>query len=297
MQKIPGYLIASLVCVVLLLGASALAATVRDMLGRTVDVATPARRIVSLIPSVTETLYALDTEGQLVGVTTLCDFPPAAREKPKVGGIVKPSLEAIVTLKPDLVLATTEGNRDTTFQDLEALGLPVYVLSPKRFSGVLGSIRRIASLTGRETAAEALATELRTRAARVSEATSGRPAPRVLYLIWADPVVVPGRDTLITELIRMAGGFSVSEDLAEDWPRLSLEQVVAKAPEVIVFGSHNRVQVENALSRWQEQGIVLPALRSGRVYTVDGDLLHRPGPRVVLGLEALARAIHPGALP
>lgn len=297
MQKIPGYLIASLVCAVLLLGAPALAATVQDMLGRTVDVAAPARRIVSLIPSVTETLYALDTEGQLVGVTTLCDFPPAALEKPKVGGIVKPSLEAILALKPDLVLATTEGNRDTTFQDLEALGLPVYVLSPKRLSGVLDSIRRIGSLTGREAAAEALASELRARAARISEATAGRPAPRVLYLIWADPPVVPGRNTLITELIRMAGGISVSEDAPQDWPRLSLEQLIVQAPEVIVLGSQNTVQVEETLRRWQEQGIMLPALRSGWVHSVDADLLHRPGPRVVLGLEALARAIHPGALP
>lgn len=296
----PGIMIRLLACLVsgvMLLDTPACAKSVRDMLGRAVDIEAPARRIVSLAPSVTETLYALSAEDQLVGITTLCDFPPRAKEKPKVGGILKPSLESIVALRPDLVLATTEGNRDTTVRDLEALGLPVYVLNPKRFSGVLDSIGRIGGLTAREQAAEALARELRTRAARLHDATRGRPAPRVLYLVWADPVIVPGRDTLISELIRMAGGISVSEDAAQDWPRLSLEQVLVKAPQVIVLGSHSTVHAADALSRWREQGIVLPALHSGRVHSVDGDLLHRPGPRIVHGLAALAQAIHPGKLP
>jgi len=273
------------------------AASVRDMLGREVTMPAPPRRIVSLVPSVTETLFAVGGEDRLVGVTTFCDFPPAARQKPKVGGIVNPSLEAIVGLRPDLVLATTEGNRESTVEQLTALGIPTYVVTPKTFSGVLDSILRIGSLSGRLEAAERLVDDLRRRAARVVEATGRRPRARVLYVVWADPLVVPGRATLINDLIGMAGGASVSADEPVEWPRLSLEQVVASAPEVVIFASHSATHVEQALKRWQGQGLTLPAFRTGRVRRVDTDLVHRPGPRIVEGLEALARAIHPGALP
>jgi len=281
----------------LLLAGPAQAFNVLDMLGREVVLAAPPQRIVSLVPSVTEILYALGAEDLLVGVTTLCDFPPAAREKPKVGGIVNPSLEVILSLRPDLALATTEGNRESTVQQLVGLGIPTYVLSPKSFSGILESITRIGQLTGREEAARRLAGDLGRRANRVEGATQGRPRPSVLYLVWADPIVVPGRDTLITDLIRMAGGASVSAEERIEWPRLSLEQVVAKAPDVIIMATHSGPHVDNALRRWREQKILLPAFRTGRVHTVDGNLVHRPGPRIVDGLEALARAIHPGALP
>lgn len=279
-----------------LLVAPSHAFTVRDMLGREVTLAAPPQRIVSLVPSVTEILYALGAEDRLVGVTTFCDFPPAAQQKPKVGGIVNPSLEVIVSLRPDLVLATTEGNRESTIRELTALGVPTYVVSPKNFVGVLDSIARIGQLIGQELAASRIVGDLRRRAGRILEATRDRPRPSVLYLVWADPVVVPGRDTLITDLIRMAGGASVSGEERIEWPRLSLEQVVAKAPEIIIVATHSRGHVEDALRRWREQKILLPAFRSGRIHALDGNLIHRPGPRVIEGLEALARAIHPGAL-
>ena len=283
--------------VLAVLSAPAQVETVRDMVGREVPVPAAPRRIVSLVPSVTEILYALGVDDLLVGVTTLCDFPPAARDKPKVGGIVNPSLEAIAALRPDLVIATTEGNREPTIQQLEAIGIRVYVVSPKSFAGVLESITRIGQLVGRDERAERLGRELRRRGADVALRVEDRPRPNVVYLVWADPVVVPGRDTLITDLIRMAGGTSVSADERIDWPRLSLEQVVAKAPEVIIVGTQNRIHVDDALRRWREQKLLLPALRAGRVHAIDGNLVHRPGPRIVDGLEALARAIHPGALP
>ena len=281
----------------LLLSAPVQAWTVRDMLGREVSLSAPPRRIVSLAPSTTEILYALGAEELLVGVTTFCDFPPAVQHKPKVGGMVDPSLEAIVSLRPDLVIAATEGNRDSTVQQLVGLGIPTYVVSPKSFSGVLESIVRIGKLTEREEAARRVVAELGQRAERVSRAIRGLPTPSVLYLVWADPVIAPGRDTLITDLIRMAGGSSVSADERLEWPRLSLEQIVTTAPEVIIVATHSAAHVDDALRRWREQKILLPAFKSGRIHTIDGNLLHRPGPRIIDGLEALARAIHPGALP
>lgn len=134
--------------VTLLLVLTVEAATVKDMVGRDVLVASSAPRVVSLVPSITETLYTIGAEDQLVGVTTSCDFPAAAAAKPKVGGLVNPSLEAIARLQPDLVLATTEGNRETTIQQLDALGIPTYVVRPNTFDGVLESIARLGRLTG-----------------------------------------------------------------------------------------------------------------------------------------------------
>ncbi len=283
-------------CLLLLVDPAG-AFTVRDMLGREVALHAPPQRIVSLTPSITETLYALGAEDLLVGVTTFCDFPPAAQQKPKVGGMVNPSLEVILSLQPDLVLATTEGNRESTIRQLDELRVPTYVVSPKNFAGVLESITRIGQLIGREAAARRVAGDLRHRADKVLAAIRGRPRPSVLYLVWADPVIAPGSHTLITELIRMAGGASVSADQRIEWPRLSLEQVVAKAPEVIIVATHSSNHVDDALRRWREQKLLLPALKAGRVHTIDGNLVHRPGPRIAEGLEALVQAIHPGALP
>lgn len=276
------------------LGTVAGATTVKDMLGRDVPLRSTTARIVSLVPSVTETLYAIGADPLLVGVTTFCDFPPAATGKAKVGGLVNPSLEAIASLRPDLVIATTEGNRETTIQQLEAVGLPVYVVRPKTFDTVLDTIVRLGRLTGREADAERLTAEMKRRAARVVDAVKGRARPRVLYVVWTDPLVVPGRDTLLTELIAMAGGESVSAREAIEWPRLSLEYAVTMAPEVVVTGAHTQARLDEALRRWRAQNVVLPA---SRIHGVSPDLLHRPGPRIVDGLEALARAIHPGALP
>ena len=267
------------------------------MTGREVVLNGPPKRIVSLAPSLTEIIYTLGAQEVLVGVTTFCDYPPEAVKKHKVGGMVNPSLEGIVTLRPDLVLATTEGNRDETIHQLAALGIPTYVVSPKSFTGVLESITRIGLLAGREETARRVVANLSARRDRVAEATRDQPRPSVLYLVWAEPVIVPGRDTLITDLIRMAGGASISGEERVPWPRLSLEQVVAKAPEVIITATHNVVHVDDALRRWREQKILLPAFKAGRVYSIDGDLVHRPGPRIVDGLESLARVIHPGAIP
>jgi len=269
----------------------------KDMAGLQVSLERPPARIVSLAPSLTETIYALGAQESLVGVTTLCDYPPEARRKAKVGGMVNPSLEAILRLRPDLVLATTEGNRGETIAELTRLGVPTYVVSPKSLAGVLESVRRIGELIGREETAGRVVADLARRRDRIVEATRGRPTPTVLYLVWADPAIVPGRDTLIADLIHLAGGASVSAEERIDWPRLSLEEIVARAPEVIITPIHNVAHVDDGLRRWREQKIFVPALRTGRVHAVDGDLVHRPGPRVVDGLDALARAIHGGALP
>jgi len=272
--------------------APAAALTVTDMLGRPVTLAGAPRRMVSLVPSVTELLFALEAGDRLVGRTDFCDFPPAARRIPSVGGMVAPSLEAIVARGPDLVVATDAGNRHETVARLVQIGIPVYLVHVHRLAEVWELAGRLAGLTGRPAAAPALVAGLQARVRRVEEAVRARPRPRVLYVLWPEPLIVPGREALVTELIGLAGGRSVTAGEPGDYPRFSLEAAVARAPEVIVLARHGSGSGPIPRDPWDRLAS-LPAVRDGRIHPVDGDLLHRYGPRVVDGLERLARVLHP----
>jgi iron complex transport system substrate-binding protein len=270
------------------------AVTTRDMTGRDVTLAASPQRIVSLVPSVTEILYALGAEHLLVGVTDFCDFPPEARRRPKVGGMVAPSLEAIIALRPDLVIATNEGTREDTFTQLSRVGVPVYLVAARHVDDVTSLMRRLGELTGREAAAGPLVAGLEQRIEAVKKAVLPLARPRVLYVLWPEPLIVPGRGALVTELIQLAGGQSLSADDPDAWPRYSLEAAVAKSPEVILLANHGAGTGAVAVDKWKRL-TSLPAVKSGRLLSVNGDLLHRYGPRFVDGLEQLARAIHPEA--
>lgn len=274
----------------------AAALTLLDMRGRAVTLPAPPRRIVSLVPSVTELIFALGAQDRLVGVTDYCDFPPEARQKTSVGGMLAPSLETIVALQADLVIATDAGNRQETFADLRRLGIPVYLVHARRVAEILDVVARLGTLTGREAAAANLATRLRDRVRAVADLVRPFRRPRVLYVLWPEPLIVPGRDALVTELIQLAGGDSITAGEPSDYPRFSIEAAVARAPEVILLARHGTGSEPHARDRW-ERLATLPAVKAGRVHGVDGDLLHRYGPRVVDGLELLARVIHPGARP
>jgi cobalamin transport system substrate-binding protein len=290
---------AALVAMALVLAAPpAKALTVVDMLGREVTLPGPPRRIVSLVPSATELIYALGGEDRLVGRTDFCDYPPAAKEKPSVGGMISPSLETIATLKPDLVIATTSGNRLETFSRLEQLGISVYAVHARRIAEMLDVTRRLAELTGRQAALAPLIAGLERRLFAVANAVRPYPRPRVLYVLWPEPLLVPASGALLTELITLAGGDSITATERGDYPRFSIEAAVVRAPEVILLASHGGSSSSSAppvaKDKW-ERLASLPAVKSKRVHAVDGSLVHRYGPRVVDGVETLARAIHPEA--
>lgn len=283
---------AAVAAAVLLAAPAVSAAPVVDMLGRRVLAPARPTRLVSLAPSLTEILFALGLGDRVVGVSENCDFPAEARTKPRVGGIANPSFEAIVGLRPDLVLATLEGNLEAHVRTLEGLGLPVYVVRPVDFATVLEAVERVGRLLGKEAESTRLAGEMRRRADGIARAVAGAPRPRVLYVLWGDPLIVPGRDTLITDLIRRAGGDSVTAEEPLPYPRLSAEEAVARRPDRIVLPRHGEASVDERLRAWRHLAL-LPAVREGRVHSVDGDLVHRPGPRVVEALDALARLLHP----
>jgi iron complex transport system substrate-binding protein len=266
---------------------------VQDMLGRRVVVPSSVTRVVSLAPSLTESVYAVGGGDRLVGVTQFCDFPSDAATKPRVGGIYTPNLEAILALRPDVVLATTEGNREEHIRALERVGLPVYVVRPIDFASVAESIARVGRLLGRDEAAGQLVASMRREAEAIGRALEGRPRPRVLYVVWGAPLIVPGRHTLITDLIRRAGGESVTGDEPQDYPRFSVEEALGRRPDRIVLALHRDASVDERLREWSHLAL-LPAVRQGRVHGIDGDLVHRPGPRMMDGLRALVRLLHPG---
>jgi cobalamin transport system substrate-binding protein len=284
------------IAVTLVLAAiPARALTVVDMLGREVTLPAPPRRIVSLVPSATELIYALGGEDRLVGRTDFCDYPPAVKDKPSVGGMVAPNLEIVAALKPDLVIATTSGNRLETFTRLEQVGIPVYAVHANRIAEMLDVARRLAELTGRQAALARLVSGLESRLFAVTNAVRPYPRPRVLYVLWPEPLLVPASGALLTELISLAGGDSITAKERGDYPRFSIEAAVVRAPEVILLARHGSASAPPlAKDKW-ERLASLPAVKSKRVHAIDGTLVHRYGPRVVDGVETLARAIHPEA--
>lgn len=288
------WLVAIVLSVVIFLPSPATALTLIDMGGRPLTLPALPQRIVSLVPSATELIFALGGEARLVGVTDYCDFPPAARQKPSVGSMLAPSLETIVTLRPDLVIATDAGNRQETFAQLQRLGIAVYLVHATSVSQMLDVAARLGLLTEQPAAVVRLTGQLRRRIQAVEKAVAPYPRPRVLYVLWPDPLIVPGRGALVSELIRLAGGDSITADEATDYPRFSLEAAVARAPDIIILARHSGQSEPLPRERWDRLA-TLPAVKAGRVHAVDGGLLHRYGPRVVDGLEMLARLIHPEA--
>jgi len=284
----------ALALVLLLLPGSAWALSVVDQTGRTLTLSAPPRRIVSLVPSVTEVLYAIGAEDLLVGVTDFCDYPPEAKRKPHVGGMLSPNLETLVTLKPDLVVATRSGNTEETFDQLKRLGIPVYLADPTTVSDVLRLVSNLGELTGHRDGAAAVDKDIERRIEAVRDRVAGRPLPRVLYVLWPEPVIVPGRGALVSELIALAGGDSVTADGADGYPRYSLEAAVARAPQVIILADRGTGLDTLAREKWGRLRS-LPAVKAERLFSVDGNLMHHYGPRVVDGLELLARLIHPEA--
>lgn len=279
---------------VLLLPQTAAPLTFTDQTGRRIDLPRLPARIISLVPSVTEILFTIGAQGRLVGRTDFCDYPAEARRKPSVGGMLSPSLEGIVALKPDLVVATPAGNRHETFNQLERLNIPVFLVNPISPSDVLDTIGRLGRLTEQDEAADRTVATMRARIETITTRVSGRPRPRVLYVLWPDPLIVPGRGALVTELITLAGGDSVTADGGQGYPRYSVEAALARNPEVIVLASHGSERSPLVREKWERFGQV-PAIAAGRLYSMDGNLMHRYGPRMVDGLERLARLIHPEA--
>ncbi len=264
-----------------------------DEMGRKVEVPGSPGRIISLAPNITEILFALGLENQIAGVTNFCDYPAGVTNKPRIGGFVNPDMERVVSLKPDLVIATRDGNQAGAIQRMEELGFAVYLVDPKGFNGVVSTIRNIGEVTGRREESKAITEKMIKRKEGILRLTQSLPRPRVFFQIGNAPIVTVGKGTLADDLIRMAGGRSISENESVNYPLYSIENVISKAPEIIIMTSmEGNREYANLAKRWQRWGTI-PAVKKNAIHVIDSNLVDRPSPRVVDGLEALLRIIHP----
>jgi iron complex transport system substrate-binding protein len=269
--------------------------SVRDGLGRELRLPVRIERVVSLAPSSTEILFALGAGSQIVGVDRYSNHPAAARTLPQVGADMDPSLERIVALRPDVVFTATSANTQTTTENLERLGIPVYVSRALRLEDIFGDIVGLGEAVGRAEAALHLVAELRGRVAALGTRYGAARPVRTLVIIWPEPLVVAGRASHIGDLIRAAGGMNLADDSPQAFPSYSVERMLVQAPEVLIVGGHS-TGGPPPLGALTQLGTV-PAVRQHRVHVVDGDVVFRPGPRVVEAIDMLGRLLHPELAP
>jgi iron complex transport system substrate-binding protein len=266
------------------------ARTYTDAVGRTVVLKAMPTRIVSLAPNLTEIVGLLGLGPKVVGISDFCK-PPAGSSSPvRVGGLMNPDLEAIVALKPDLVLATTSGNYVEDADRLARLGIPVYTCDTPDVEAILGTIGEIGKLAGAGEASSGLGTSLRSRLDAVAKRVAPLPHPAVMFVLWGDPLMVPGRGAFINDAIERAGATSISKALPARWAEFDLEQVILGRPEFLLTVPDNAA-FARALAGKPEWAAV-PAVKGGRVHVLT-DAILQPGPRIVDAIEEIARLIHP----
>lgn len=268
--------------------------TIRDDLNRAIQFVKAPTRVVSLAPSITEMLFALGLDRDIIAVTQFCDYPPQALLKQKVG-YSNPSIEAIMALNPDLIIAPREFLRADLLGKIEQLQIPLMVLSANSVTDIATHLSKLGAIFGRAAQADATIRDLQQRIESVRRVTAGRPAVRVLYVLNSHPLITVGPGSFLYELIGLAGGSNVAPSTAVPYPRLNMEIVLREDPEVLLFPVGKVESVPLSEQNVWQQWPALSAVKHRRLRHVPSDLLNRPGPRIGDGFEALARAIHPEA--
>lgn len=266
-----------------------------DDMGREVTINEVPQRIVSFGPSITEILFALGLGERVVGVSDFCDYPEEAQSKPKIGSAFTPSIERLVELEPDLVF-TVEHEQFNS--ELEALGIKFLILDPKDIDGIFGDIELVGMVTGTRSEAAELIDDMEDSIAHVLDLVEGAPEVSVFYIIDATDPTLPwtaGLGSFIDALIAMAGGENIAAETPGAWVQFSIEEVVSSNPEVIIVQTMVAGIPTISKEELEEHPIwgEMSAVSQGNVFIIDGDLVSRPGPRIVQGLEKLAEIIHP----
>jgi iron complex transport system substrate-binding protein len=287
-----------LVCIAGLALAAAQAATQVDDAGRRLDFATPARRVVTLAPNLTELVYAVGAGAAMVGTVDTSNFPPEAQAVPRVGDYQRLDVERILTLKPDLVLAWLSGNTSRELQQLEAAGLRMFYLEPRKLADLPQALRRVGAMLGRVEQAGHEASRLEHELAALRTGHAGAAPVTVFFQVWSDPLMSLNDQHLVGEVIRLCGGRNVFGTLPQLVPQLSAESVLAADPEVMISASDSsapgahwqRDPGQRAFDIWKRFA-TLTAVRRGWLYVIPGDHISRQGPRIVEGVRALCGAL------
>jgi len=260
---------------------------VTDDSGTTVRLAAPARRIVSLAPHITETLFAIGAGERIVGTVEYSDYPEAAKRIPRVGGYSRLDLEAVAALKPDLVIAWESGNAKAHIDKLRSLGLAIYISQPNHIDDVATALERFGQLTGLPDAGRAAASHFRTRLAALHGRYASRPTVRTFYQIWKQPLMTVGAPQIISDAIKLCGGENVFAALPTMAPTVTVEGVIAANPEAIVASGmgESRPDWLDDWKRWTS----ITAVARNNLFFIPPDLLHRHTPRLLDGTERLCQ--------
>jgi iron complex transport system substrate-binding protein len=263
---------------------------ITDDLGREVVVPEVPHRIVCLLPSVVDDVYALGAGDDVVGVTDFTKYPEVARKKPSVGLPLSPSLEAIIALHPDLVIGSGDLNRLDTAQNLSRYGIPVFMVAPHGLQGIYVSLLSLGRALHREAAAALVVQQLKARETAVRARAAGRPPVRVFMPVWYDPIVTIGKTSFISELIEAAGARSVTDDIAQEWPQVNLEAILARKPDALLLVKSDKFSLNDIKTRpgWE----AMDAVREGRVFYLD-DRVDFPSPVAFDAMEELAKELYP----
>ncbi len=268
-----------------------------DSVGRNVLITVPPASIVSLAPSITESLYAIGAGDLLVARTEFCDYPEEALELTTIGGFSSStiSLEAITDLEPDLVIGGSSYQADL-IDALENAGIQVIILEPNSLAEINESLQTLGAITGHIEEAQALLDDMQVRLDAVTEIVADIPEDQrmtVFYEVWNDPYMTTTNRTFIGELINLAGGVNIFADLDEDYPSISSEEIIEKDPQIILGPSNHGDQLTSEVIATREGWSDLSAVKSGRIAIIDGNIVSRAGPRVMDALEAIAQALYP----
>jgi iron complex transport system substrate-binding protein len=268
--------------------------TFTDDMGQEITIDEIPQRIVSHVPAITEILFALGLEERVVGVSDYCDYPEEAKLKPSVGNYFNPSIENIVALDPDLVL--TDGHSEG-IKGLDSLGITFIVIDPKDIDGIFKDIELVGKVTGTAARAKKLIGDMQQRMSNIVTQVEGSPRIKVFYIFDATDLNNPwtaGPGSFVDSLITMAGGQNIAAQAHGAWIQFSLEAVVRSDPQIIIVDtSHGTAVISKAELKEHPAWREIAAVKQDRIYSVDGDLVNRPGPRIVQGLEKIAEIIHP----
>jgi iron complex transport system substrate-binding protein len=250
-------------------------------------------RIVSLAPSVTEDLFALGAGPDVVGVSQYCDYPPQVRDLPRVGSFLTPNLEAIIALRPTLVVGLELSSDVRQIRALNSMGYPVLLVSDDSLQQIENSIEKVGARINREDEARRLVAQIRAQIATVQERLANVKSERALMLVGHQPIVAVGSGTYLDELMRIARADNIAAAVGEQWPHLGMEFIIAMRPEVILDGAMGTDPLSS--NDFWEKYPTIPAVRDHRVLGYAEDPMLHAGPRVGQSLEIIARKIHPEA--
>ncbi len=263
------------------------AVTVRDDDGNLVTLPKPAQRVIALAPHVTEMLFAAGGAERIVGVVTYSDFPEAAKKIPSVGDNRQVDMERVIAMKPDLIVVWMHGSSERQIDTLRQLNIPIFHSEPQKLDGIADSLLRLGQLMGTETVAQAAAADLRQQLAALAKQYANRPPVRMFYQVWDKPLYTLNGTHIVSDAIRLCGGENIFAKLKVTAPVVSIEAVLQEDPEAI-FGTAEKNY--GGVSLWKPYS-TMKAVRNDNLFTLNGELLNRAGPRMVAGTAALCEKL------